>query len=96
MSAGERASESPEIEREAERDLDPLRALADAPCDADPVVAAEVRRQALGILRMQREHAPFVVWGLTLWSRVVVPVVLLGVVGSYLSLAVEAATAVYR
>jgi len=92
MSAGERASESPEIER----DLDPLRALAGAPRDADPVVTAEVRRQALGILRVQREQAPLVVWGLTLWSRVVVPVVLLGVVGSYLSLAVEAATAAYR
>lgn len=66
--------------------------------DARADVAARVRKQALARLAFERANRdrPWLGALMHAWSRVGVPVALAGVVGVYLTWAVELAGALYR
>jgi len=75
-------------------DLDALRALP--PRDADPEHAALVRARALAAFDVAHGGDMWLARATALWSRVLLPTVLAGAVGVYLTWAVRAASALYH
>jgi hypothetical protein len=82
---------------EADRtDLDRLRALSAR--DVDDAAARQLARRAGAAF--EREHSllgrPWVLVGVRVWSRVMVPALLATTVGVYLLYAIQAASSLYR
>jgi hypothetical protein len=77
-------------------DLDALRAFPAR--DAEGARADVVRRQALRAFEVAHAHAghPWIARGARVWSRVLVPAVLVATCAVYLTLALRSASALYQ